>query len=141
MQEEKTVAIGISLNVQVDGNKQLALQTAIERDTDSKEIDAILDKLFVAVDRKRAQYEYEEIEKDIELHEKQLRNMAEDLDRVDEKAKEEYANSNRRGEYKPSPQQKTARDNILLTKKRYEDEIAIRKEKLLKLKAKIDAGR
>ena len=133
---EKAVAIGISVNAQISKDKQIALQTAIERDCKPEELDAILDKLVKSLERKTVQYDIEALEADIADHEKHLRQMLEDIERVDEKQKEAYASHPRRGEYKPSAKEIADKANIEISKKRFVDEIAVRKLKVEKLKAK-----
>lgn len=133
-------AIGISLNFQVDKNRQLVLQSSIDRDCDSGQLDELLNKLFIASDKKVAYYDFLALQEDIEIHEKQLRVIQEDIDRVDAKHKEAYelhANSSRRGDFELPAQQKQERANAMLTKQRFEDEIRLRKEKLEKLRAKL----
>lgn len=140
MTDVADAAIAISLNLQVDKSRQLCLQTIVERDCKSDYLDALLDKLFLAADRKVAKYDADALQEDIEMHEKQLRLIQEDIDRVDLKHKaayEEFANSNRRGEYKPTGQQEQERNNAILNKQRFEEEIRLRKEKLEKLRAKL----
>lgn len=131
-------AIAISLNFQVDKNRQLVLQSVIERDFPHEKLDGLLDKLFSAADRKIAKYDADALVEDIEMHEKQLRVIQEDIDRVDTKHKEAYETQiGRRGDFQLTTQQKQERANAMLTKQRFEEEIKLRYEKLEKLRAKL----
>jgi hypothetical protein len=119
-------ALGYSVVVNLDGNRQLTMQCFVAEDEPNEAVNAKLDRIFAVIDRQKARYdlvnEHEELSKESTM----LAQLEEDLARVDadfEKAQaslkaqgeeisaqqaalveagyNEHVNSGRRGEYQP----------------------------------------
>ena len=126
-------AIGISFQIGLDTQRNLVFQTHVPYDISEEALNSLIDRLAKASDRKIAFYEIKKIESELEMMEKQYRQLLEDLERVDISHKEAYDKSNTRGPFKLSDNQKKERQNVLISKARHEDEINLRKEKIERL--------
>lgn len=117
-------ALGISMNVQVDGNRQLALQTFVGRDDPPSVLNAALDRITKAVDRQVAKYMLVSLKKELHQHRKALEDQTKDKARVDQANRERWEETGRKGAYKLDPKEKAALANIEASKQKYESEIA-----------------
>jgi len=142
--EVKEVAIGISLNMQIDSRRQLCFQTAISQSASADELNKVLDKMFAAGDRKVDLYETTEtikiLENTIKSNSSKVEAWQKDLVHLDEKQQDaynEHATSGRRGEFRQDPKEKAARDNLLMNIKGFEELLKKDEEKIAELKAKL----
>lgn len=135
------VALGFSVNVQVDGNRQIAFQTFVSRDGSAADLNKALDKIMKAANRQVATYMLVSLKKELHQHEKALRDQAEDMARVEAANRENWDASGRKGAYKLDAKEKAALENIKVSKTKYESEIADIKMRITETEAKIaDAG-
>lgn len=95
---DKIPSIGISFQCALHGQRQIVLQTFIERDCSVAALDTLLDKLRDASER---QYAWGQVE-DLQMKIKQEYINAEQqnvrIDRADKQLKEDWDKSNRKGD-------------------------------------------
>ena len=137
---DKIPSIGISFQCALHGQRQLVLQSFIERDCSAEKLDGLLDKLRDACER---QYAWGQVE-DVKLKIKQEHiNAAQQnvrIERADEQLKQEWSQSNRKGDLRLTQAQ------IQKQREAYEVAEAIKKriegltEDLVKWEAKIANG-
>lgn len=95
---EKTPSIGISYQVALHGQRQLVLQSFIDRECTKEQLNALLDKLRFASERQYAWGQIEEIKLSIERSNVEALQQQVRMEEADTKIKEEWGN--RRGELK-----------------------------------------
>lgn len=130
-------ALGISMNVQVDGNRQLVFQTHVSRDDTPEVLHKALDQISKAADRQVAKYMLIALRKELHRHKKALADQIEDTARVEETNRAAWDESGRHGEYKLGPKEKAALANILVSKQKYEKEIADIEQQIKETEAKV----
>lgn len=149
-----TIAIGFSVQYQLDEGRALAFSSCIDAECDPSELNAQLDKLVDAAERQQARVKLPRLRSELERMEVGHKRAAEDMFRLDSES--EIANSRwlakhngdgRRSEFKMTTQQlnehnqrEAARKNAEETHKRYGEEIAKRKEELAYLEGLIHAS-
>lgn len=84
-------ALGASLTMNFGGDRQMVLQTHFPQDMPAKELNTALDKIFVIADRQKARYEIVDFKKEIEGHQKQLRQWQDDFEVVENTHKKKQA--------------------------------------------------
>ena len=135
---EKSVALGISLNYELQGGRSLVLQTHIPSD-ELERLDPLLDSLMKSVERQAAKFEIEALKKNLEANERQLLQTQEDKATHESSMKLAWDATNRKGAYKPTPQQESAIRNFNITEKRLTEEIAKVNELIKEREQKIAA--
>lgn len=134
-------ALGLSINVQVDGNRQLAIQTFVSRDGPAAELNTALDKIMKAVDRQVARYMLLSLKKELAQHEKALKDQLEDTERVKAEYEQRWEDSGKRGPLKLDAKEKAAMSNIEVSKQKYQAGITDIKARIAETEAKIaDVG-
>lgn len=112
----ETPALGVSINAQVDGKRQIVFQTHVASDAPQAEIDALLDKLNASIDRSVAFYEIGLLEDALERDKQILYSIKHNMDNIEENMRVKYEASGKRGEFKLSSQEKMqktqAHDNL-----------------------------
>ena len=132
-----TPALGLSLQVQLDKSRVLVLQSHVERECSDEDLNATLDKWARASDRQAARYELETERAELVLVERQYRQLADDLQRVDESHQKLHIQSGRKGPFKPNEKERQERMNVTTTQKRFHDDIEARKQRIAVLEAKV----
>jgi hypothetical protein len=130
-------ALGISVNVQVDGNRQIAFQTFVARDDSPQVLNKLLDQISKAADRQVAKAVLISLRKELYQHEKALRDQAEDTERVNAQKHSEWEASGRKGPYKLDDKEKAALNNIAISAQKYKDGIVDIKAKIAEAEAKV----
>jgi len=77
-------ALGFSITANLDGNRQIVVQSFVPLDMPGSEIDAIFDRVMGRIDRQRARYEIDEVQADLDKHVQTLAQFREDLDRLEQ---------------------------------------------------------
>lgn len=106
MTEQVQAPINISYTAELPGNKALQLTTFVSRDAEPKEINSVLDKVRVAVERQFAFGAIEKLRMQLETEEKIAFDHADRIAKVDQNIKNEWANSNRRGDVQLTAKQR-----------------------------------
>ena len=84
MNEDKpATAIGYSIVVNLDGNRQVTAQCFVAESEDDKAINAKFDRVFAILDRQKARYDVVNERDELRKEETTLDQLAEDLARVD----------------------------------------------------------
>lgn len=107
--------IGVSVNEQI-GHRSVVLQTHIASDCTTEELNALMDRLLAAADRQKLYYETKEerfkLQLNLDNHELQLETMQADIVRVEKEMKARWDDSGRKGDYKPSANERAQRLNL-----------------------------
>jgi hypothetical protein len=149
-----TIAIGFSVQYQLDDGRNLAFSSCIDAECDPALLNAALDKLVDAAERQQARVKVPKLRKELERMEAGHQRAMEDMFRLDQEAelantawKNRFNGEGRRGEYKMSAAQlneKNKRDadrtNAEITFKRYQEEIALRKAELEEMTVAISSA-
>jgi len=95
---DKIPSIGISFQTALHGNRQLVLQSFIDRDCSKEKLDALLDKLRDACERQFAWGEIENIELKIKQEHINATQQGIRIEKADEQIRAEWDSSNRKGD-------------------------------------------
>lgn len=116
-------AIGISIQAEVEPGRSIVFQTHVEQEIQSVALDRILDKLADRLDRQTAKFSIVKLKQKREQNEVKMRETAE-IDRVeDDKAKADYGERGRHGNFKLSPAQQTNKQSRAEIMRRCKEEI------------------
>jgi hypothetical protein len=102
---EKTPSIGISYQVALHGQRQLVLQSFIDRDCSKVDLNELLDKLRNAGERQFAWGQIDDLNLKIEQEHINAQQHQVRIEKADEQIKQEWANGNRRGDVRLSSSQ------------------------------------
>lgn len=136
--EEKAVAAAITITAQVSQNRSIVIQTYLERDAGVSHYHTLVDKLTATVDRQEARLQLDELQVLLEQEEKALKQLTEDYNSIEERARVAWAASNKRGEFKLGAQETAQKSTAATNIKRFQEAIAKRKVEISKCKAVID---
>ncbi len=95
---DKEPSIGISYSVELPGKKALVLQSFIGRDSDPKDVNAVLDKIRVAADRQFAFGAIQNAKLQLEQERRIASDHARNMAIVDENIKREWTDGHRKGD-------------------------------------------
>jgi hypothetical protein len=137
---DKIPSIGISLQVALHGNRQLVLQSFVERDCTPAALNAILDKLRDAGERQFAWGEVENIHMKIKQEHINASQHQIKIEKTDEAIKAEWENGNRRGEPRLTQQQIQRQREAYEIAEGIKTRIAILTDDLVKWEAKLADG-
>jgi len=90
--------LGLSLNGELPGKRSFVIQGHIERDCEVKVLNAVLDKMRVAMDRQFAFGALEQLKLQLEQEEKLAANHAARMAQVDENIRVAWTRGNKRGD-------------------------------------------
>lgn len=139
-QVETVPTIGISLQVELPGKKQLVLQSFVSRDADVSEVNGVLDKIRVASERQFAFGMLEVLKMELETQEKLAHDHAERMKIVDENMKREWDRRGKRGDYQLSSKEQNEQRQAYATAEECKRRIAKVKQQIAEEKAKIGAA-
>lgn len=134
------VALGFSFQVQFEDRRIMTAQTHVPQDADPAQINAVLDKLADAVDRIEARYRERQLARQLVQETRLRREAAEQADRIEQKAKDGYADNPRRGPYKMSQTEQAAKDNLEKTMARHDLIIGDVQEELAECRGKLNGA-
>ncbi len=130
-------ALGVSYQARLDreGVRSIVFQTHVDQETPAAVVNALLDKLALAVDRQMAKTELVELaQEEQELH-KRIATFNASFSSMEVQSQQRWAESNKKGAWDPDklpPQERTARTNL---KNGLEQD----KERLIRLRARVQA--
>ena len=101
----ESLGVGIRFASAIGNNKQMEMTAGIPLEWDIAAINAVLDKLAMAMDRQAARYMVIDMELDIKGEENLLNTNIAQRERAVAKWKSDFEASGRRGEWKPTVQQ------------------------------------
>lgn len=137
---EPAVALGISYNVQIDAKRSLVFQTHVPQGIAVRNLHHLTDALASIGDRQIAKQDMIELQKQLDQHETALARFIKDLATVDEKTKQDWDLSQRKGEIKLSSSDAATRNTLLTSQARYREEIVKIKAEMAACVAKINLG-
>jgi IMP cyclohydrolase len=118
--EPSAIAIGWSMQCQIDDRRVLTAQTHVPADSDAHAIRDALTKVFDAMDFVQARYRLPILEKEI-ASETHFRDEAlKQADLIEKRGREQHAVSGRKAEYRLSAQDQAQKNNFETTVKRHE---------------------
>lgn len=120
-------AIGVSLNIPVgEGPKTIGLvfQTHIPGDLPDAEVNERLDKFMEHGRRQQIIGKIPDLKKEVEKFEFNIRNIEEDIAKLDKQNAEKYEERGRVGAVKLNATDKAARENALVNLNRYNEMLA-----------------
>lgn len=124
-------ALGISIQSQVSGVRQVVFQTHVPAATSKEELDKLLDTLAEVCDRQEAFYQIDIAQQEHDRATKMLEDMQYRLDNVDHNARVKHEASGRRTPFKLSAQEETAKIQVA-------DQLRIAKENVGKTSARLE---
>ena len=139
--EQKGTAAALTLTAQVSSNRSIVIQTYMDRDAPLSEFHGVLDKLATSIDRQEAKANLEGLEAEQALEEKTLKQMEEDYAAIPERAEAAWQASNKKGPYRPSPQEAAQKIQAANGIKQYRERIKKRVAEIAKCQgiiAKVD---
>jgi hypothetical protein len=131
-------AVGVSLNIPVgDGPKAIGLvfQTHLPSDLSESEFNNRLDKFMEHARRQQIIGKIPDLEKDIDKFRFTIKNLEEDIDKLDKQAQEKYDAQGRTGTVKLRADEKAARDNALVNVSRYKEMLGDKERELAEAKS------
>lgn len=117
-------ALGFSYSITLDDKRSLVLQTHLPLDCAYGDLAGALDKMAHAADRQQARYHVKALKKSLAMQSKQLRRVTEDLARQDDINQAAFKRANKKGEYRLTDTQEVQRNNVLVTRERFREEVA-----------------
>lgn len=136
----KGMAAAITITAQISQNRQIVMQTYLDRDAPIGEFHQVLDKFDKAIGRQEAKTNLEENRTNLELEERTMNQLIEDYNSIESRSAAAWKARNKHGEPKLSQaeeaQKATAKTNI----QRYRDATARRKADIARLEAIIAEG-
>lgn len=90
--------LGLSLNGELPGKRNIVIQGHIERDADPKRLNEVLDKMRTAMDRQFAFGALEQLKLQLQQEEKLASDHAKRMAQVDENIKVAWGRGNKRGD-------------------------------------------
>lgn len=108
-------ALGFSITANITDRSQIVVQSFVPLDATDDQINETLDKVFRATDRQRAKYQIKDFKLKAELEEQALADQVAKVADLQNKYAAEHTASGRRGEYKPSENQRVAIENARKT--------------------------
>jgi hypothetical protein len=121
--EEKAVAIGVTVQVNLAEGRQLILQTALPRDASPADLNGLLDKLGKAADRQETRYRIPGLKAVRASHIKTRKSLEEDFERIEKQAAVEWQRKKKQGDPVLSPQETQHKINAGVNIKRLGEEI------------------
>lgn len=138
--DEKGVAAAVTITATISQNRQIVVQTYLDRDAPVRDFHSCLDKLSSAIERQEAKSSLQDHKTHLETEEKGLRNLQEDYLAIEERSKKAFERGNRRGQWRFTDQEQQARSAALTNVDRFKDAITKRKAEMARLEALIAEG-
>src|SRR5260221_5938421 len=84
------IAVAVTVQTQLSANRTIIMQTYLPRDAAPKVFHDTLDKLGSAIDRQDAKYSLKDLQANLEVHEKTLKQLEEDFTRIEAKSQADW---------------------------------------------------
>lgn len=132
-------ALGFSYSITIDDKHSIVMQTFLPRRCSLTELDEVLDKTRVAVERQANIRMIPQLRKSLKLQQKQFQRVTQDLAFQDELNQTAFKAAGKKGIFRLSNEQTQHRANVLVTQTRFKEEIADIERELADLEAAINA--
>lgn len=96
----EVAAIGMSVQCQINGKRQIVFQTHVAGDAPLSVISEMLHKLHSAADVEEARYMIHDLQIHLEVTQKQIKRLQQDKAQYIARLEDEHTRSNRRGNFK-----------------------------------------
>lgn len=116
-------ALGFSYSISLDDKRSVVLQTFLPHDCAGSQLDAMLDKMRVSVERQAAHHSIPQLKKSLAMQRKQFKRVTEDLAFQDDMAQAAFKASGKKGTYRLTSEQEKHRSNVKITQARFQEEI------------------
>jgi len=133
------IALGVSFTFALDERRSIGVQTHVIRDCEPRELDALFDKITVALDRVGAKYQLRELKLLHKQRTKALADMMEDSARTKDGWIKRWTDSNRRGEWKPDGNQAALMENQRKAQAQTRDDLSALELRIAELEKQIGA--
>ena len=130
-------AIGFSVTVQLDDKRAIVAQTHVEQEASEGKINATLDKVFNAIERRSMMYELEMWKRKLYSDQKNIIELQRSTEAVHENAKAEWENNNRKGGVKLSAPAQQSLVTFKTGLDRSKEGIAIAEERIAEIEQKL----
>jgi hypothetical protein len=137
---EPAAALGISYSVQIDAKRSLVFQTHVPQGVTVRSLHFLTDALASVGERQIVKQDLVELTKQLNQHETALTRFIQDLAKVDEKFKQDWDLSQRKGEIKLNSSDAATRNTLVTSQARYREEIVKIKAEMADCQAKINFG-
>lgn len=108
-------ALGFSITSNITDRSQIVVQSFVPLDATDDDINKVLDKVMLAVDRQRAKYQIKDFRLKLDMEEASLADQRNKVADLQNAYLNEHTASGRRGDYKPTVNQRVAVDNARKT--------------------------
>jgi hypothetical protein len=135
--------LGVSFKGILDkeGRREIVFQTHVDRDAPLDALHALADKVYAVIDRQIAKTELVECQERIEGATRRITMAQTTLEKLDDSSRKRYEESNKRGEWHPDklpPQERSQRENTVVSIDRDTTEIKQMRERVAHLKKVVD---
>ncbi len=137
MTEAASPAIGFSITTQLDDKHAIVAQTHVAQDASSAQINAVLDKVMAAIERKEMQGELEMWKRRLYSSKTNIEMLKGDQVRQATSAVDEWKAQGKRGEYKPSAQAVTAANTLKASLERSITDGKVAEERIAEIEQKL----
>jgi hypothetical protein len=131
------VALGVTLNVPMEGGKTLILQTGISRDAPLHEQQALMEKLVRFSEREEWKVHVVNLKAVIEKDKHTLDAMKSDFIRVQTDSELNWKHRGKKGEPELTPEEQRNRSNLLVSMKAQKGRIEDNEKLLCEIEAKL----
>ncbi len=137
MTEAASPAIGFSITVQLDDKKAIVAQTHVDQGASSGTINAVIDKVMAAIERKEMQGELEMWKRRLYSAKTNVDMLKGDMERQAAASVNEWHAQGKRGPYKASSQAVTAANTLKASLERSVTDIKVAEERIAELEQKL----
>lgn len=134
---EENVAVGITIQSQVNARRTIVMQTAISRDLPARDFHALVDKLSVVSDRQEAKFDLEGVKLSLEADQKGLEQATTAFQNVETKNAAQWKRSNKKGSPVLTDAEEQAKINFATNVKAFKLAIEKKQAEIKELEAKI----
>jgi hypothetical protein len=135
--DEKGIAVAITVTSQVGTNRNIVLQTFMDRDAPIAAFHAVVDKLTTTSNRQEAILQLEEEEATLDRVKRTLDQQIADFNLVEPRAEAAWQASGKKGTFKMNPNEIAAKENCKKNIEQFRSAIKKHEEQIAKYKAVI----
>lgn len=136
----KGMAAAITFTASISQNRQIVMQTYLDRDSDLSEFHKVLDKFDKAIGRQEAKTNLEDHRANLAVEEKTLGQLVDDFNMIEQRSADAWKQRGKQGDPKLNPAESAQKENAKVTIGRYKDAITKRKADIARLEAIVAEG-
>lgn len=138
--DQKGMAAAVTLTASISSNRQIVLQTYLDRDANVSVFHEVLDKFSKAIERQEAKSNLEENLANLAVEELQFKNAKEDYANIEPRSQKLWEDRGKRGPWKLGNDEAMQKQTAKITIDRFGQAIDKRKAEIRKLQAVIAEG-